>query len=53
MGEFLRRILWKLTWRSKLCSSCSNIKIVSNYSPCYGCKLGCNYEKEVDDAEIH
>jgi hypothetical protein len=49
MGESMstiRRIIWKLTWREKLCESCSNAKIVSNFSPCYGCKLGSNYEKE-------
>ena len=41
----IRSAIWRLTWRKKLCLSCSNLEIVSNYSPCYQCKRGCNYEE--------
>lgn len=33
-----------LFWRKKLCHKCRNIYCVSNYSPCYTCKKGSNYQ---------
>jgi len=33
-------------WRKRYCPSCSNLKLLSNFSPCYGCKYGNNYERQ-------
>lgn len=43
--NIIRNIIWRLTWRKKLCWKCSNVLCVSNHSPCYQCVLGCNYEE--------
>ena len=40
----IRNMLFSLTWRKKLCPSCANLLCVSNFSPCYTCTKGCNYE---------
>lgn len=38
-------------WRKRYCPSCSNLKLLSNFSPCYGCKYGNNYEKQKVEKE--
>lgn len=48
LTSIIQTIVWRFTWRNKLCPRCSNLEVVGNYSPCYQCKLGCNYE-ELDE----
>lgn len=40
----IKKILWKLTWRRKLCRECSNIFCIGNHGPCYSCREGSNFE---------
>ena len=42
----IKQIIFKLTWRRKLCKSCSNQFVVGNYGPCYSCKLGSKYSEK-------
>ena len=42
----IKRFIFILTWHKKLCVSCVNLKVIGNYSPCYGCRLGSNYKQE-------
>ena len=42
--NLLKRILWALTWRRRLCKYCANLESVSNFSPCYSCRRGSEYE---------
>lgn len=42
--NIIRKIIWKLSWRKKLCTSCLYLKSLSNHSPCYECRLGSEYE---------
>lgn len=41
----LKRILWALTWRRRLCKYCTNLESVSNFSPCYSCRRGSEYKE--------
>ena len=53
--SIIREIFWKISWRGKLCKDCSNLRVISNHSPCYKCILGCNYEmleRELNDEEM-
>ena len=45
MKDVICNIIWKLTWRKKLCPSCLYLKSISNHSFCCECMYGCNYEK--------
>lgn len=47
MIKFIHKIIWKLTWKKKLCVNCLYLKSVSNHSPCYECNFGGNYEKVI------
>lgn len=38
-------IIRLVTWRQRICTMCKYYKLVSNHSPCYGCKRGSNLEE--------
>lgn len=47
--KLLKKIIWALTWRRKLCPFCENLKCISNFSPCYQCRQGSEYEEARHD----
>lgn len=44
--SIIRNIIWKLSWRKRLCTGYLYLKSVSNHNPCYECKLGSEYERK-------
>jgi len=41
----IKKMIQDRKWKNRYCPSCSNLALLSNYSPCYGCKKGNRYEK--------
>lgn len=41
----IKKLLYKICWRRKVCPNCVNLELVGNYSPCYSCECGSNFEK--------
>lgn len=42
----IKRLIFRLTWRRKMCPSCLYLTCVSNWSPCYKCVLGGQWERK-------
>lgn len=38
-------IVWFFTWRRKLCHHCTHVVCIGNYSPCFSCHRGENFEE--------
>lgn len=49
--NLIKRILWALTWRRRLCKYCANLESVSNFSPCYSCRRGSEYIEYEEEYE--
>lgn len=45
MIRFIKRMWRDLTWKKRACPTCINNDCVSNYSPCYTCYKGSNYDE--------
>ncbi len=43
LKAWIKGIIWKLTWRKELCHTCENLQCVSNFGPCYSCRVGSQY----------
>lgn len=42
--SYIKKIIWALTWRRKLCKNCDGLFAVGNFGPCYSCRQGSNFE---------